>query len=109
MKTFTNTDRKNIFNLAWQFVTTCGFTLSEALTTPWRNAKLRKAMQKGIAKFTFEKVDGSIRQAYGTLAESIVPATNGSGRRPNPTIQIYFDTEKGEWRCFKKANLLRLA
>lgn len=105
--TFTTTDRKAIFSLAWQFVRTCGFTLSEALATAWRNIKLRKRLYQGITKFTFEKVDGSVRQAFGTLSERIVPPT-GNSRKPNPTIQVYYDTEKQEWRCFKKANLLTI-
>lgn len=57
----------------------------------------------------FRKVDGTIREAYGTLAERLTPATAGtSTRRPNDTVQTYFDTEKQEWRCFKKANLYAL-
>ena len=110
MKTFiTITDRKNVFVLAWRFVHTCGFTLKEALTVAWRNIKLRKALTERICKFTFQKVDGSIRQAFGTLSESIVPPTAGSDRRRNDTVQVYYDTEKQEWRCFKKANLLSIA
>ena len=109
MKTFTNTDRKNIFTLAWQFVKTCGFTLSEALTLAWRNIKLRKGMAKGVVKFAFSKVDGTIRQAWGTLEESRIPATAGSDRRRNDTVQVYYDLEKNGWRCFKKTNLLYIA
>lgn len=30
-------------------------------------------------------------------------------RKMNDTCQVYFDTEKEEWRCFKKANLMRVA
>lgn len=108
MMTITTTDRKNIFALAWQFVRRNGYTLSEALTTAWRNIKLRKALTERICKFTFQKVDGSIRQAFGTLADSLIPATSGSDRRRNDTVQVYFDTEKGEYRCFKRANLLSI-
>lgn len=108
MMTITNNDRKNIFNLAWQFVRRNGYSLSEALTFAWRNIKLRKALATRICKFTFQKVDGSIRQAFGTLADSIIPATSGSDRRRNDSVQVYFDTEKGEYRCFKKANLLSI-
>ena len=109
MNNITTTDRKNIFTLAWQFVKRNGYSLSEALKCAWRNIKLRKALAKGICKFTFEKVDGSIRQAFGTLSEALIPATNGSDRRKNDTVQVYFDTEKQEYRCFKKANLLTIA
>jgi len=96
-------------NLAWQFVKKNGLNLAEALRIAWRNFKLRTAMAKGIVKFFFQKVDGSIREAYGTLAERLVPPTQGRDRKPNPTTQAYFDTEKDEWRCYKKANLIAIA
>lgn len=94
-----------VFTLAWQFVKKNGFSLSEALKTAWANVKLRAKMQKGIVRFYFQKVDGTIREAYGTLKSELVPATGGR-TRVNPTCQTYFDTEKGEWRCFKVANLV---
>lgn len=108
MKEFRST-MKEIMNLAWQLVKRNGFTMSEALKVAWRNIKVKALMKKRIVKFYFQKVDGSIREAYGTLKESLVPATAGSDRRRNDTVQTYFDTEKGEWRCFKKANLLSIA
>lgn len=98
-----------IMNLAWQFVKRNGFTMSEALRCAWANIKLKAKMQKGIVKFYFQKVDGSLREAYGTLKESLLPETTGSGRKPNATVQTYFDTERSEWRCFKIANLIRIA
>ena len=108
MKEFRST-MKEIMNLAWQLVKRNGFTMSEALKVAWRNIKVKALMKKRIVKFYFQKVDGSIREAYGTLKESLVPATAGSDRRRNDTVQTYFDTEKGEWRCFKKANLVSIA
>lgn len=99
----------SIMNLAWQFVKKNGFTMSTALKTAWVNFKLKAEMKKRIVKFYFQKVDGSIREAFGTLAENLLPATQNTGRKPNETIQVYFDTEKEEYRCFKRANLLRMA
>ncbi|MBD5348812.1 MAG: DUF2693 domain-containing protein [Bacteroides sp.] len=100
---------RNVMSLAWQFVKRNGLSLSEALTIAWRNIKLRTAMSSRIVRFYFRKVDGTIREAYGTLAEKLIPATGGtSTRRTNDTVQTYFDTEKQEWRCFKKANLYAL-
>ncbi len=100
---------KEIMSLAWQFVKRNGMSLSEALKTAWRNFKLHTAMKSHIVKFYFLKVDGTIREAYGTLAERLLPPTLGTGRRADATIQTYFDTEKQEYRCFKKANLLEIA
>ena len=103
-------DLRAIMQMAWQFVKRNGFTMAEALRVAWINFKLRVRMAVAIVKFYFQKVDGSIREAYGTLNENIMPATSGNdNRRKNDTVQVYFDTEVQEYRCFKKANLLRLA
>lgn len=100
---------KEVMTLAWQFVRKNGYTMSEALKTAWMNIKLKMQMKKRIVKFYFQKVDGSLREAFGTLSDNVIPATQGTGRKMNDTCQVYFDTEKGEWRCFKKANLIRVA
>ena len=103
-------DLRAIMQMAWQFVKRNGFTMSEALKAAWLNFKLRIAMAARIVKFYFQKVDGSIREAYGTLNPSIIPATSGNDtRKKNDTVQVYFDSEKGEYRCFKRANLVRIA
>lgn len=94
---------------AWQFVRRNGYTMAEALRCAWANYKLRTAMANRIVKFYFQKVDGSIREAFGTLANGIVPETKGTDRKPNDTCQTYYDTEKEAWRCFKRANLIRIA
>ena len=99
-----------IMTAAWSFVRKNGYTMAEALKVAWANFKLRKAMATKIVRFYFRKVDGSIREAWGTLAADRVPATNGtSDRKKNDTCQTYYDTEKEAWRCFKKANLMSIA
>lgn len=98
----------DIMSLAWQFVKRNGFTMSEALKLAWANIKLKAAMKQRIVKFYFQKVDGSMREAYGTLKENIIPATSGDNRKRNDTVQVYFDTEKQEYRCYKKANLISI-
>lgn len=97
-----------LMKLAWQFVKMNGFTMSEAMKQAWLNFKVKAKMAKGIVKFYYQKVDGSILEAYGTLSERIVPPTGGN-RRYCPTVQTYFDTEVNDWRCFKLANLIKIA
>ncbi|MBR1789845.1 MAG: DUF2693 domain-containing protein [Bacteroidaceae bacterium] len=109
MSTRIKNEMRETMLLAWQFVKRNGYTIAEALRCAWANMKLRKAMASRIVRFYFHKVDGTIREAFGTLCESIVPPTLGTERRKNDTVSVYFDTEKGEWRCFKKANLMRVA
>lgn len=98
-----------IMSLAWQLVKRNGFSMSEAMKCAWANMKLKAAMKQRIVKFYFKKVDGSVREAYGTLKENLIPATSGESRKKNDTVQVYFDTERQEYRCFKKANLLNIA
>ena len=106
---FTKETLKSVMQLAWQFVKRNGYTLSEALKTAWKNVKLKNEMKNKIVKFYFSKVDGSIREAFGTLKAELLPETKGTERKPNDTIQTYFDTEIQEFRCFKKANLVKIA
>ena len=95
--------------LAWQMVKRNGYSMSEALKTAWMNIKLKAAMKERIVKFYFQKVDGSIREAYGTLKDSLLPDSKGTdNRKKSDTVQTYFDTERGEFRCFKKANLIKI-
>ena len=99
---------QELMNQAWQFVKCNGVTMQQALIIAWRNAKLRIELAVRIVKFYFQKIDGTIREAYGTLRPNRIPVTAGDDKRKkNDTVQIYFDTEKQEWRCFKKMNLIR--
>lgn len=106
----TKTFLSSVMKLAWQLVKKNGYTMSEAMRVAWLNAKLKFQMKTRICKFYFQKVDGSIREAYGTLDEHLMPTTTGADKRAkNDTVQVYFDTERNEFRCFKKANLVKIA
>lgn len=82
---------------------------SESLKQGWLLAKNYKQMTTHkYAMFEFLKTDGkTIRKALGTLNPYFVPPTKGL-RTPPPTTQVFFDVEKGEWRCYRKSNLLRI-
>ena len=105
-------DRKStlrqIMQTAWMFVKRNGYTMAEALKLAWRNYKLKNAMRTGIVQFFFMKVDGTLRQAFGTLDPHRLPETQGKGRKANETVQVYFDTDKQEYRSFKKCNLVKM-
>jgi len=96
-----------IMKSAWSFFRITGECFSECLKRAWSNFKLVQKMKKGIVRFYFQKVDGSIREAWGTLNEKLIPTTTGTNNKAkNETVQTYFDTEKQEFRCFKKLNLV---
>jgi hypothetical protein len=110
MSTQVKNQLKDIMTQAWSFVKKNGMSMTEALRVAWLNFKVRKAMAHRIVKFWFLKVDGTTREAYGTLKSDIVPpTTENDHRKKNDSLQVYYDTEKAAWRCFKRANLLRMA
>lgn len=72
--------------------------------------RIQKALQEGKVHFSFKKVDGTVRNAYGTLHPSLLPvrdSVEGSTSRPvNPGVQVYYDLDAGSFRSFKKENLV---
>lgn len=71
-----------IFKLAWQFVKRNGYKLSEALKCAWLNIKLKAEMKKRIVKFYFQKIDGSLREAYGTTNPETIRQQPEPGNPP---------------------------
>lgn len=101
---------REVMRLAWQMVKKNGYSMSEALKCAWLNMKLKALMKERIVKFYFQKINGEIREAWGTLASDKIPAIAGTdNRKKNESVQTYYDTVKEEWRCFKIANLIRIA
>lgn len=107
-ETSRNSVLSSIMSLAWQFVKRNGYSITEALRVAWANYKLKLRMSNGIVRFYYRKVDGTIREAFGTLSDTIVHPTMGTDRKKNDTVQTYYDTECQEWRCFKVANLIKI-
>ena len=66
MSTNFKNQMKEVMSLAWSFVKRNGFSMSETLKVAWANMKLKLQMKSKIVKFYFQKVDGSVREAYGT-------------------------------------------
>lgn len=103
-----NYDYTAIMREAWRLIRQNGYTRSEALKTAWLLAKVQNRMRAGVVAFAYLKMDGTVREAHGTLSASVLPATTGGRRREDPTLLTYFDTDKQSWRCFKKANILTI-
>lgn len=109
MKAILRTELSELMHKAWQLVKTYGLSLSEAMHKAWMLFKLRKAMKSGVVKFYYEKLSGEIRTAWGTLKEDLIPATSGDNRKKNDSVQVYYDSEKQSYRCFKIVNLIKIA
>ena len=101
------TDLSNIMRMAWRFYRTTHRAFSECLKLAWRNFHLVRHMHTEVVRFYFRKVDGTLREAWGTLRVDLVPPIDSNDtRKKNETVQVYFDTERQEWRCFKRLNLI---
>lgn len=95
--------KTRLFNIAWgirkQFS-----TFGEALAQAWKIIKLQVELCLGVVAFKYKKVDGSIREAKGTLDN--VPAVKGSDRVKNWGNVVYYDVDSQGWRSFKAENLI---
>ncbi len=66
-------------------------------------AELEESLNKGIVKFAFKKVGGSLRIALGTTSLSQIPNAKHPTKKSNvPSTLPYFDIEKGAWRCMNR-------
>ena len=99
--------KRDVMMLAWQFRRDNNFDMSEALEVAWLNANLVRMMKSSVVEFEFYKEDGTKRKAHGTLRKDMCPLLKGSKKNKNLSVQVYFDVDKGEWRCFKKTKLLK--
>lgn len=93
-----------------QFITRNGFTAERAEELANLNIELVERMREAVVKFYFEKKDGTVRLAYGTLKPDMLPEVQSNGdRKPNPNVQLFWDTEADHWKSFVKANLIKIA
>ena len=99
--------RSKVFCQAWQIKRQTGKTFSICLMKAWAAYRLKERMTKETVKFAFEKVDGSLRYAWGTLT-NLPSATSTAARNPNYKTLAYFDVEVQDYRCFKIENLIRV-
>ncbi|HIX87191.1 MAG TPA: DUF2693 domain-containing protein [Candidatus Parabacteroides intestinigallinarum] len=109
MKTSFRSQMRQVMTDAWKMYRITGESFSESLKRAWMLLKLKAQMRRRTVQFFYQKVNGEIRQAFGTLRDEVInPITKGNGRKPNESLFTYFDTEKGGFRSFKKFNLIRI-
>lgn len=91
--------------MAWQLTKQFG-NFAEALKQAWKVIKLKAQMSLGIVKFSFKKVDGSIRNAVGTLKQELINYEyKGSGNVSNEVV-AYYDMESEAFRSFRIGSLI---
>ena len=69
-----------------------------------------KMLCEGIVDFEFIKKDGTVRSAKGTLLAEHLPApkadSDGTTRKTNENVMVYFDMEKKSFRSFVKESFV---
>ena len=70
---------------------------------------LKKLLSENIVSFTFEKKDGSIREAIGTTSPKVIQkhvlvddnkTEKKKKKKTNDDLIIYFDLDLEAFRCF---------
>lgn len=79
----------------------------ESLSGP-DSTKLRQDMKNGVVKFKYKKAeDGTIRTANGTLKKELMPKFDREKpAKPNSVKFTYWDTDKKDFRSFKRKNFI---
>lgn len=78
-------------------------TFSAALVAAWKLVKLQVRMKTDRVSFRYKKVDGSIREAVGTL--DVEYDRKGTGHSTEETFS-YWDVAAESFRSFKITNLI---
>jgi|18_taG_2_1085343.scaffolds.fasta_scaffold139524_2 hypothetical protein len=64
------------------------------------HGELKNQLRTGITKFYFEKIDGSLRPAYGTTKTDEIPFDQQPSGEGTPVrgITPFFDIQNEKWR-----------
>lgn len=111
MSTTFKSNMGEVMNTAWRFFRITGESFSECLKRSWLLLKLKMQMKKRTVQFFYQKVNGEIRQAFGTMRDEVIAdkIKGNDTRRKNDDLFTYWDCEKVAFRSFKKFNLVKIA
>lgn len=100
--------RVRVMKYAWQLYKATRQAWRVCMIKSWQLYRLAKKMRRGIVTFYFQKADGSIRKAIGTLQNLPINTTLGKHKTTAPSYKTmtYFDVEKQQFRCFQIQNLI---
>jgi len=94
-----------VMRRAWQIARVTGKAFAVALSKSWQLYRLIKQMRAGVVRFAYEKADGTLRKAIGTLKDTTV-LVKGTGRPDDGRTVRYYDVEANGWRSFKVENFV---
>ena len=99
---------RDLMKQAWMLVKVYGFSMAEAMKQSWKVLKLKEALKKGVVKFFYQKLDGTVRTAWGTLKEGLIPEIKGTEHKKNENLIAYYGNERQAFRSLKTANLIKV-
>ena len=94
-----------IMRRAWVIARRTGKVFAVCLSRAWALWRLTKQMRCGVVRFAYEKSDGTLRKAVGTLHD-VESTLKGTGRPDDGQTVRYYDVEAGGWRSFKVENFI---
>lgn len=100
-------DLSNIMRRAWHIARATGKAFAVALSKSWQLYRLTKQMRDGVVRFAYEKADGSLRRAVGTLKDTAA-LVKGTGRPDTGQTVKYYDMAADGWRSFKVENFITI-
>lgn len=98
--------RTRVFKWAYEIARTTGKCFAICLSKAWALYRLKKSMKTGIVSFAYEKADGTLRKAKGTLKD-VQDLIKGTGK-DNFKSLCYFDVEVSAFRSFRIENLVTI-
>ena len=99
------TFRSKVFKRAYKIMQATGKAFAVCLSKAWALYRLAKKMRLNKeVHFTYEKKDGTLRRAIGTL-KNVSEFVKGTGKTSVGVVH-YFDVEAKWFRCFRAENLV---
>lgn len=96
--------RSKVFKQAHEMMKATGKAFAICLAKAWTIYRLYKRMKSETVSFSYEKQDGSLRKAKGTL-QDVSSLIKGTGIENFKTVR-YFDIDANGFRSFKVENLI---
>lgn len=96
-----------VMRRAWQIARATGKAFAVALSKAWALYRLTKQMRAGVVRFAYEKANGTLRRATGTLQE-VATLIKGTGRPDDGRTIRYYDIDADGWRSFKVENFVTI-
>lgn len=98
--------RSEVFKQAKVIQQATGKTFAVALAKAWQLHRFAGMLRQGVVVFSFERADGSVRKARGTL-KGTGWLIKGTGKTNYKTFR-YFDIDRQAFRSFKVENLIAI-